>query len=100
MHLGPPKKYIHHIKKDKLFVCSVCGKEYKQSFNLKLHYGRDHTKAELEQRKVPLAPIIHYSRRQVETTKEKQGIIKQIEQEKREAFVLLEEETRDEVLRL
>ena len=64
VHLGPPKKYIQHIKKDKLFVCSVCGKEYKQSFNLKLHYGRDHTKAELEQKKVPLAPIIHYSRRQ------------------------------------
>ncbi|TNV71369.1 hypothetical protein FGO68_gene5124 [Halteria grandinella] len=34
VHSGVPKKYIKHIKKDKKFVCRVCNKAFKHSYNL------------------------------------------------------------------
>lgn len=63
VHSGVPKKYIKHIKKDKKFVCRVCNKAFKHSYNLKIHYGRDHSQEQLKDSHVPVAPIIHYSRR-------------------------------------
>ncbi len=90
VHESGPKKYIHHIKKDKLFLCSVCGKEYKQSFNLKIHYARDHSKQELESKKIPVAPVTHYSRRITDKVMEKETAMQQLQKEKRDAFVLLD----------
>ena len=75
VHESGPKKYLHHIKKDKNYLCSVCGKEYKQSFNLKLHYVRDHSKQELNSKKIPVEPIVHYSRRLTEKTINKNPVM-------------------------
>ena len=87
VHGDAPKKYLKHIKKDATYVCIVCGKTYKQSFNLKIHYGRDHTKEELEGKKIPVVPVAHYSRRIVQRDPKKSSLMANIERERREAFL-------------
>lgn len=63
VHGGQPKKYIKHIRKDKKFICRVCNHEFTHTYNLKMHYAKEHSHSELKQHKVPTEPIIHYSRR-------------------------------------
>ncbi len=65
MHLNPKRKYIKHIKKDSKYLCSVCGKLYSRSLNLKNHYTKSHTRKELVDSRVPLEPIIRYTKKQV-----------------------------------
>ena len=75
VHESGSKKYLHHIKKDEHFLCSVCGKQYKQSFNLKIHYARDHSKQELNNKKIPVVPVTHYSRRITDNTLNKESVM-------------------------
>lgn len=83
VHSGAPKKYIKHIKKDKLFLCPICNKTFKQAYNLKLHYGRLHKKEELIEHKIPIEPVIHYSRRIAKETEERKTLLSEHDYEKR-----------------
>lgn len=98
VHSGAAKKYIKHIKKDKLFLCAICAKTFKKAYNLKLHYGRIHKREELLEHKIPLEPVMHYCRRVSKETEERKTLIHEYEQEKREAFPLLDENTKAMVL--
>ena len=59
------KKYIKHIKKDGKYQCRICEKLFARSYNLKLHYSRDHKKQELKEKQVPIMSIINFARKKV-----------------------------------
>ena len=65
-----------------------------------IHYGRDHSKEDLDGKKIPVVPVAHYSRRIVQRDPEKSSLMANIEREIREAFLELDEGVRDEVLRI
>lgn len=57
VHEVTEPKYFKHIRKGKMVVCAVCGKEYTHSQNLKNHYLRKHNRKELVEKQVPLKPF-------------------------------------------
>ena len=57
------RNYIKHIKKDNKVICKVCGKKYYHPKNLKFHLANAHTKEQLVDSKLPIEPILHYSKR-------------------------------------
>ena len=54
---------MKHIKREGKIICSVCGRSYTHPTNLKLHYGKHHSKEELNYNKVPVQPIVSYNRK-------------------------------------
>ena len=77
---------MKHIKKEGKFICKVCGEEFKQSFTLKNHYVRNHSKSELEEKRVPTHPIIHYSRRLNGKLAEEKTLRTEVANERRDAL--------------
>jgi len=65
---------------------------------LKNHYARAHTKSDLDEKKVPAHPIIHFSRRVQGKGAEKSSLVQAVADERRDALVHLNEETRLVVL--
>lgn len=94
IHLFPKRKYIKHIKKDKKYLCTVCGKEYSRSLNLKLHYSKAHTRKELITNRVPLEPIVRYTKKSLSKLADNEMLFKEYDNHRREAFFLLDESTR------
>lgn len=98
VHGGVAKKYIKHEKKGEGFECKVCQKRFTHTYNLKLHYAREHSHSELKQFKVPQEPIVHHSRRQQAVPAEQQTLYQRLEEEKRDSLPQLDEDTRAMVL--
>jgi len=66
---------------------------------LKNHYAKAHTKSDLDEKKVPAHPIIHFSRRVQGKGAEKSSLMQAVADERRDGLVYLNEETREMVLR-
>lgn len=67
---------------------------------MKAHYGKHHTRKELVDGKVPLEPIIRYTKKALTKMVDGDLLAKEYENEKREAFFLLDDNTRIVMLEL
>ena len=65
---------MKHFKREGKIICSVCGRSYTHPTNLKLHYGKHHSKEELNFNKVPVQPIVSYNRK-IAKKKTKKGVV-------------------------
>jgi hypothetical protein len=67
---------------------------------LKHHYSHNHSKKEIKENGVPIAPIIHFAKRKALAVQENEGFVKELEESKRNSFILLEKETTRAVIEL
>lgn len=93
IHSVNSKKYFKHIKKDGKCVCKICGKLYTHSHNLKIHYAQQHSKKQIKESMVPIEPIVHFAQKKALAIQENAGFIRELEEQKRNSFVLLNKET-------
>ena len=100
MHSVSTKKYFKHTKQDGKCVCSICGKLYTHSHNLKLHYAQAHSKKQIIEHKVPIEPIIHFAHKKALAVQDSAGLIKEHEEEKRNFFPLLSEDVTTAIVAL
>lgn len=89
---------MKHIKKGKKKLCAICGKGFSHTTSIKNHYARFHTKEELAKKSIPQEPIVAFHR-QIAKKKTKVGaFMAELEEERRDAFLLLKDNIRVIVL--